>query len=1127
MNDFFDSWEEICSQTDQSTFNNEPIERHFKNSNCFHFSDPFFVVLDFIEREMTYPEAIREVVLTLSNGPTSEVRYMHLIDKWSTMPVSIGMIISLAPLAEQFTNEGNGSTSNSEWQLMDDDQNLYKNKLACFVNDSTPGIILYPHFLFKISSFGAYKTCPRAVFFRETHTFNNPTLYSLFGNFATLALQRYVKNQLTGNNVTAADIVDQLKRDFIIQLHHLELNQKDSQVNAIHSVNDFYDQVDQLAKKIDEKHNVMMTVPQTKRIITTSKAFPGFGATKYIEDETIWSFTQGLVGRPNCVVEINDNYDTNNDNDNNNNNNSDNLSHNETMNSSDLSVFTSPPNLQSYSNQPSQAQAEITVNGENEDNLNAQIVPIEVKGTIGKSDIGCLKNGHVFAISSQILLLSEKHHNPTNYGFVWYVGSNQKFWVHPRPLEEYSIMRQIRNIVACAITSDKPPLKQRTSDCDTCISRTICALNSRMYDKRTFIGNKKGNLLINNSEVHFDDIEDSSNFFNELLPISLMDLTQNMSRAFYDHYHRQIFNDALSSMWCSVRITTLSLEEREKRGYALSKLRITQIDSSQSLKQPATLFALTLIPNHPGDHYKLGISRLDSVIITKNGTMPILAFGNISEIKVDHIIISTNEKNFHVGEHITLDFYTPNQWYSSDNEILDSLLTDNTYSRIKGYIIDGNTPLFQIKQPKFNPIGLNDRQQEAVSRALSANDYLLINAPHGTGRIVIGLRIIDTLVKRFESIQILVTPFFYSTINKICAGLEILGIPYVIGGKIERIKEEYRKNHEDFLFSTCKTIQDTIRLNNSIKVFLIPSTAKKYDILFQREFNLVIMYESSRIPTIRSIPSLYSSCPLILFGDTVLDNGVDSIFAYFQRINAKQVLNLWEMYNCEPQIVAASRVAWGSELRCVSQHANILLKPLNAISDHEARDFFKKTLSMDHPIIFINVNIPMNEEEDEENIKKVKFLINPSVLMTITTSLVYSKDNKINVVADKLIQPLISSSLYFCQTNAEAVFSKYVNHMQKAMCNIKYYNANSVMSKRKDVIIAIVGEKPDPTILTLCLGMTRRKLILIGNLDVVFDSPLWATMLNTLPEGCIIDFPLEFVEREITPIKALNEIFPL
>lgn len=68
----------------------------------------------------------------------------------------------------------------------------------------------------------------------------------------------------------------------------------------------------------------------------------------------------------------------------------------------------------------------------------------------------------------------------------------------------------------------------------------------------------KREVTFNQSELpNFDDFED-------LLPLSLKDFTKNLSRVFYEHYHRQILNDALSSMWCSVRITTSPIEEREK-----------------------------------------------------------------------------------------------------------------------------------------------------------------------------------------------------------------------------------------------------------------------------------------------------------------------------------------------------------------------------------------------------------------------------------------------------------------------------------------------------------------------------------------------------------------------------------
>lgn len=1056
MQDFFQLWGKTCSQIDQSIFDDVPKHRHFKDQSCFSFSDPFFVIVDHIARQMSFPDETTEIVLTVSNGPTNEYRYIHLLDRWLTLPISVGMIISLIPSNQKSDN----------WQIMDDDQQFYQNKFAIYINNSSKGLILFPHYLFKISSFSSYRNCPRSVFFRETHMFNNPTLFSLFGKFTTLTLQQYVMNKCNGNDILAADIVDQLRRNYIIQLYYISKTQNDNKVNAIKSVNEFDSLIEKVAGTIDSKHHVLMTIPNTKRIYIESKAFPGNGVNAYISDQAIWSFTYGLVGRPNCVVEIEEEE----------------VSVDETVNS----VVTSPQVEESTG----------VVNTEQE--IKTHIVPIEVIGTVGKTNIDALKNGHILSVSAQLCLLSEIYgESQTKHGFIWYVGSNQRYWVQPREDRENSTVRLIRNVIACSIANDVAPPKQVSSDCDLCISRTVCALYDRMKDHREYI--KKTS----------DDIEDV-----QPLPESLQDFSKNMSRIFYQRYHRQIFKDAMSSMWSCVRITTSDIAERERKGYALSNLSILKIESIKTLKHSTEIFHLTLGMDFPGKQYSTCLNRLDGVIITKNGQMPILAFGNVDEIKVNYIVVSTYEKNFNVGEVITIDFFTPNQWFASDNEILDNLLINPSYSHMKGYIINGIPPLFRFTRPQFISSGLNLRQSEAVSRGLSATNYFLINAPHGTGRIVVGLRIVHALINMKSSVKILIAPFYYSTINKLCEGLEVLGIQYVVGGKIERIHEKYQKRHEDVLFASCKSIYDTDQIDRMINVYIVPSSAKQFDVLFEHIYDMVIMYESSRLPLLRSIPSLNSNCPFILFGDTVLDNEIDSLFTHFQRINALQVFNLWEMYNCEPSIVTTARACWGTELISVSRHASVILKPLKIFEDRQLRKFLSSILTMDKPIVFLNISVD-----------DIKMIVNPSILIIIAASLLYCKDEKLNVIADEYLQPLISSSLFICQTDGKRVFSRYVEHLQKSVSQVKYYGQSSIMSKRKDVMICMIGNTPDSKSLTMCLGMTRRKLIFIGNKNIVYNSPLWATVLNTIPEEWIIDFPLMYVENEVSPLLALNSVF--
>ena len=1011
MDDYLNLWEKKCQETQQKNFTNDPIIKHEINE-CLKISEPFYVILDIVERMMNFPEEQKEIVLYLSNGPSDEIRYAHLIGKWAVVPVSIGMIISIIPK--------NG------WAYDDDDQNLYRNSLCCYVNDTSYGFVIFPHYLVKTSSFSVFKRCPRAVFFKETHMLNDPTLFSLYGRFATIGLQRYIKNACSGNNISAADIIDQLKQEYILQISYIASRPINDRENSIKTLNDFYNIVNGFAEKVDEQHAVLMTVPHSNNLLTISKAFPGFGAKSYVNDETIWSFSNGIVGRSNCVVEV-------------------------------------------------------------EDEKNSQYVPIDVIGTIGNTYINGLRNGHIFSITAQSQLLSERFNKDVaKYGFIWYIGSNQKFWIHPSE-NEFIHLRQIRNNVASNIANDDTPPKQVSNDCDSCLSRVQCALFERMKDKREFV----------------DEID-------EILPKSFADFSLNMSRTFFNHHHKIIWEDSLSMMWCCIRISTSKLHEREKAGHALGHLTITEIQVNKDI------YTLILTPQIIGDHLRLNISRLDELILTKNGSMPILGFG-FGKIRANNIEVKTYQTHFKVGEMITIDRFISGQWYAHDNAALSLLLTHKKFNRIKSFLIDVKPPLFQFNKILFDSEGLNHRQAEVVSKAIRANDYVLINAPNGTGRIPVGLRIISCKLQQNPSGQILVVPFFYATINKICKGLEFLKIPYVISGKEEKIDDPYKYRLEDAIFSSCKTNDEVNQKLNQIRVFIICSLAKPFNLLFDREFDLVIMYEASKLPLVRSIYSLWPRCPLILFGDSIYDSieCMDShydntIFSHLQKINANQVLHLWDMYNCEPSIVAAARIIWGNELRCSSQHAFVDIKPLKVISK-DYRRIFENIVSMDHPIVFINVPIDDN----------FKDLIYSTVMITISAGLIYPK---VNVISNYSILPKISAAIFKCQTDSESVFIKYNKFLQHAAERVKYYYSRSVMSQRKDTVI-VVADSPDSIVLQLALGMTRRKLILIGNLEIVSKSPLWSTMLNQLPQDLIIDFPADIAHKESSPFRQLDQVF--
>ncbi|KAH0795960.1 Ser/Thr protein phosphatase [Histomonas meleagridis] len=371
---------------------------------------PFYIVMNYIQRDL-FTDGTRELVLILSSGPTNEKCYAHLVGIWATIQVFCGAFILLDP------KDG--------WARTDDDQNLYKNSISCVINDECEGPVIFPHLLIKVSSIGSYRSCPRAVYFREISTFKDPTFNSLYGRIATTLIQRYIHSHCNGEEITASSISDELVRDNLVSTYQIDKLDipKEIASHSIKTVNDMYMQISKLSEYIDEPHSVLMTIPRFDSLFRTSKAFPGYGCTNSFLNTSIWSFHNGIHGCLSCIVEINDNE-------------------------------------------------------------NIHYVPVEVISTVGGTLQTDLKNGHVLSLTAQTQLIGERYGKEhSSYAFIWYLGSKQRFWVRPRK-EERQHLRILRNLIATSIVKNEAPFVQsmNTSECSYCVSQVTSKQNFLMED---------------------------------------------------------------------------------------------------------------------------------------------------------------------------------------------------------------------------------------------------------------------------------------------------------------------------------------------------------------------------------------------------------------------------------------------------------------------------------------------------------------------------------------------------------------------------------------------------------------------------------------------------------------------
>jgi hypothetical protein len=286
-----------------------------------------------------------------------------------------------------------------------------------------------------------------------------------------------------------------------------------------------------------------------------------------------------------------------------------------------------------------------------------------------------------------------------------------------------------------------------------------------------------------------------------------------------------------------------------------------------------------------------------------------------------------------------------------------------------------------------------------------------------------------------------------------------------------------------------------------IQVYLVTSSSKQFDLVLNRPFGFVVLLEASRLPLLRAVPSLLSGCPFVLFGDSVLDSHVASVFSHLARAG-RAVHRLSEMYNCEPAIVAASRIAWGSELTCASPHASVSARALRALAA-AIRPFFEDALGMDRPVVYIEIES-----------------LSMAVLTAIVAGMVFEE---VRITADRSVLPRLAGMLFRCRTDGPGVFSAHPEFMAAAAARVTPL-ATAAFAHRTDVVVAVAVD-PDAELLRIALGLTRRKLVLLGRIGAVGGSPLWAALLNQLPRTSLFRFPREAVDRDIPPFRSFGTLF--
>ena len=319
---------------------------------------------------------------------------------------------------------------------------------------------------------------------------------------------------------------------------------------------------------------------------------------------------------------------------------------------------------------------------------NQKIIPLDI---ITKDFYQDTFNENSAITTGNVELLMERFTDTKvdNSGFIWYIHKkdDQRFFVFPSQLERTTLYIK-RNSVAAYIAENKIPSKSYSRDCDFCQYRKICDLVSRMELRDAYSGD-----------------------LSTRIPGRLEFYSTTKESDFFWHFHDLLSVEARKEMDCCTNISLVPLKERVQQRTAIQKLYVKQIirDNGSVIfeyKGPKSIFAFH-IRNH------------DNIIITNDGSFPIIGSGIVTDIKYNEMTVFMKDIPLNEGKEVTCDVFEWSGAHRLKSAALYSLyLTQDSFTNFYSQenITKLNKDIADLKKSNEESKLNNTKSQESVTR---------------------------------------------------------------------------------------------------------------------------------------------------------------------------------------------------------------------------------------------------------------------------------------------------------------------------------------------------------------------------------------------------------------------------
>lgn len=327
-----------------------------------------------------------------------------------------------------------------------------------------------------------------------------------------------------------------------------------------------------------------------------------------------------------------------------------------------------------------------------------------------------------------------------------------------------------------------------------------------------------------------------------------------------------IFLEDSISEYSNSQLWTTSIQDRESKGHSIGNLHI-----DGKVIMDGHMFV------HCFKRDKEISTNLveDDYIIVSTQSQYNIATGKISSITTNIVLVCIHKDLSLIFNKaiFSIDLYASGTQLSFNLTNLGLLLDDTDQSaKLRKLIIDQSPPSFNDKISKSvtecaikTLKHLNTLQQRAVLKALTAEDYLLIQGMPGTGKTQTVVALIKLMVSLNKSV--LITSHTHSAVDNVLVKLHNEGTDFLRLGSTKRIHPTILHKSEEHLTSKCFKVEDIKHLYDSAKVVGVTCMGSVHPLLSLKKFDLCIVDESTQVLQCSILRPLFSANKFILIGD--------------------------------------------------------------------------------------------------------------------------------------------------------------------------------------------------------------------------------------------------------------------